>query len=467
MDLLIPPGGVKIDSWYSLIVIHILQMSLMTTAFSDLIAAYSTWDSLHAHLLSPEGGKLRVIVQAESPLAIIRYTRGISDFTNKNVPLFRSVVWNTVTHRPVSVAPPKSEDGLPPTDVPLTVTEFVDGTMIQCFRMDPASASASAAPASAVEGAGEGSVAQIQIATRTSLGAHGTFYSKRSFAELFADSIAPLGGMESFLDSVLGPNDFISCVLQHPEHVTVEHVNEPRFFVTHVGSVMPDGGVQMTTHTDAWPARLIPFAPKDHSQMPVYIPDAQALVAETSRQLTHTFQGLMFTGGGGRRWRVRNPAYMIVRALRGSESTAAERFLRLRKQMQVKEYLKYFREESAILWALEETLRAVTQGLYDAYVAVHKVKNAEFKSFHVSFRPHIYALHGLYLTSVANGIAKPILKETVIGYVNALGIADQANLVRWAPASLAPPLEEAEPSPGVHVVPGVYSYATAVSRSPV
>jgi hypothetical protein len=434
-------------------------MSLMTTAFSDLIAAYTTWDSLHAHLTSPEGGKLRVILQAESPLAIIRYTRGISDFTKKNVGLFRSVVWNTVTNRPVSVAPPKSEDGLPPTDVPLTVTEFVDGTMIHCFRMPSA------------EGEGEG---QIQIATRTSLGAHGSFYSKRTFSELFADSMAPLGGVESFLNSVLGKNDFISCVLQHPEHVTVEHVAEPRFFVTHVGSIMPDGGVQMTTCTDAWPARLIPFAPKDHSQMSTYITNAEGLVAEKSKQLTHTFQGLMFTGEAGRRWRVRNPGYMIVRALRGSESTVAERFLRLRKQMQVKEYLKYFREESAVLWELEETLRAVTQGLYDAYVAVHKLKSAEFKSFHVSLRPHIYALHGMYLTSVSNGAAKTILKETVIGYVNALGIADQANLVRWASVSLAAagaaegPTHSvealAETSPGVQVVPGVYSYASAVAR---
>jgi hypothetical protein len=142
--------------------------------------------------------------------------------------------------------------------------------------------------------------------------------------------------------------------------------------------------------------------------------------------------------------------------------------------MQVKEYLKYFREESAVLWELEETLRAVTQGLYDAYVAVHKLKSAEFKSFHVSLRPHIYALHGMYLTSVSNGAAKTILKETVIGYVNALGIADQANLVRWASVSLAAagaaegPTHSvealAETSPGVQVVPGVYSYASAVAR---
>lgn len=446
-------------------------MSLMTSAFIDLIASYPTWIALSAHLSSAEGGKLRIIQNAESPLAIIRYTRGISDFTMSHVPLFRSVVWNTATHRPVSVAPPKSEDGLPPTDVPLTVTDFVDGTMIQCFRTKTQAAE------------GEQEQDQLQIATRTSLGAHGTFYSKRSFAELFADSMKPLGGLESFLHSVLSENTFISCVLQHPEHVTVEHVAEPRFVVTHVGTVSADGGVEMTTTPDNWPARLIPYAPKSYSEYgsewAAVLPDAKAVVQAISKQSEYTFQGLVFIGPGGRRWRIRNPAYMVVRALRGHESNPVERYLRLRKQSQVKEYLTYFRGESEATWGCEQSLRAVTQVLYDAYVAVHKLKTAEFKSFHVSLRPHIYALHGMYLTSVANGIAKPILKENVIGYVNALAIPDQANLIRWFPTIVAEALASASASAsasaedltpaGVRVVPGVQTYASIAAgpSSPV
>lgn len=447
----------------------------MTSAFSDLIAEYPTWTALSAHLSSAEGGKLRIIQNAESPLAIIRYTRGISDFTMSHVPLFRSVVWNTVTHRPVSVAPPKAEDGFPPTDIPLTVTEFVDGTMMQCFRTKTSSAAEGQQEQQEQQGQ-QGQ--QIQIATRTSLGAHGTFYSKRSFAELFADSMEPFGGLVSFLDSVLAENSFISCVLQHPEHLTVEYVAEPRFVVTHVGTVTPDGGVEMTSDPEKWPARLIPYGPKtyseDGSEWAAFLPDAKAVVQAISKDSNYTFQGLVFTGPGGRRWRIRNPAYMVVRALRGQESNPVDRYLRLRKQSQVKEYLTYFRGESEATWGSEQSLRAVTQVLYDAYVAVHKVKSAEFKSFHVSLRPHIYALHGMYLTSVANGIPKPILKESVIGYVNALAIPDQANLIRWFPTMVAEALVSAASASdlavseahaaGIQIMPGVQTYASVAAR---
>jgi len=340
---------------------------------------------------------------------------------------------------PLAVAPFKAEDGLPPTDVPLRVTDFMDGTMINCFRMGN----------------------HIQIATRTSIGANGTFYSQRSFASLFEDALEPYGGSYSFLDSVLGENMFISCVLQHPEHVTVEHVVEPRFFVTHVGTVAEDGTVVLSS---AWPARLLPFAPKEYEERTL-VSDANGMLE--ALHMKHTWQGLMFQSDDGRRWRLRNPAYVLVRGLRGSESNPLERFLRLRKNSQMKDYLSYFREESEAMWRYEENLRGITQLLYDAYVKVNKLKNSTFKDYHVSLRPHIYALHGMYLTTVGNGIPTPILKDTVVGYVNGLAIPDQMNLIRWSghAAAVAVSMEDkmiGPPVPGPQ--PGPPSYASVVAH---
>lgn len=408
-------------------------MSYTLNCFSELANKYPTWPDLQTYLTSPEGGKLRVISSAESPLTIIRYTKGVSDLTKEHVRAFRSVVWNTETNRPVSVAPPKAEEGEPDVDTSLYISDFVDGTMIQAFMQRPDAHVQAAAQAQVQE------QQQAQIATRTSLGANGSFYSTRSFAELFNDAMAPLGGTSTFLASVLTPGTFASFVLQHPEHRTVAPVPQPRFYVTCYGYVAADGSVQMNTNPSTWPARLASYAPHVYEESVAFgsKKEAQQLLKHLS--LGYANQGLVFQGiNSVKRWRLRNPAYLVVRTLRGSESNQTERFLRLRAQRQTKEYLKYFSDESAAMWSYEQTLRAVTHKLYDAYIAVNKLKTHTFKDFHVSLRPHMYALHGQYLASVAKGAAKSVLKEDVMSYVNSLAVPDQVNLLRWASSSLTP-----------------------------
>jgi len=394
-------------------------MSYTLNCFSELVHKYPNWTDLQAYLTSAEGGKLRVITSPESPLTIIRYTKGVSDLSKEHVRAFRSVVWNTETNRPVSVAPPKAEEGEPDVDTSLYVSDFVDGTMIQAFMQ--AEAQPEGIP---------------QIATRTSLGANGSFYSTRSFAELFNDAMVSVGGTATFLASVLTPGTFASFVLQHPEHRTVAPVPQARFYVTCYGSVTEDGSVQMNTHPSSWPARLSSYAPHVYEESVAFgsKKEAQQLLKHLS--LGYANQGLVFQGiNSVKRWRLRNPAYLVVRTLRGSESNQTERFLRLRAQRQTKEYLKYFSDESAAMWSYEQSLRAVTHRLYDAYIAVNKLKTQTFKDFHVSLRPHMYALHGHYLASVAKGAAKSVLKEDVMAYVNSLAVPDQVNLLRWASAS--------------------------------
>ena len=156
-------------------------MSFTTNSFSELKTKYSSWDSLRIFLMSEEGGKLRVLTNESEDLAIIRYTKGVSDFNVSHVPLFRSVVWDKVSNSPASVAPFKALRGNPDAGVTLRITDFVDGTMFHAFRTDTG----------------------VRIATRTSLDARGTFYSSRSFAELFDDAFKALGGTTSFLESFL------------------------------------------------------------------------------------------------------------------------------------------------------------------------------------------------------------------------------------------------------------------------
>lgn len=388
-------------------------MSFTTNVFSELVNKYSSWDALRIFLMSAEGGKLRVLSQENDDLAIIRYTKGVSDFSVPHVSAFRSVVWNKTTNCPVSVAPFKALQGNPTADTPVRITDFVDGTMFHAFRTETG----------------------IRIATRTSLDARGTFYSTRSFADLFDDAFNTVGGTTAFLESVLFDGEFASFVLQHPEHKTVAPLAQPRVYVTYFGKVT--NNVFLTALPSQWPERLASYAPQVFEVEKTFADskDAFHLMRSKSTSLGFTWQGMVFQDmTSGNRWRLRNSAYVAVRTLRGSEANSLERFARLRAQGNMKKYLEHFRDESNQMWAFEQTLRQRTQELYTAYNEMNKLKTKTMKQLPYCLRPHVYALHGLYLASLPKDGTRaanvtPILKERVVAYVNDLPIDEQVKLL--------------------------------------
>ena len=397
-------------------------MAFQIDTFATLSSEYKTWDELKAFLTCDDCGKLRIVEPKDSKLAIIRYTKGVSDFTKPHVRFFRSVVWNKETNRPVSVAPPKSMDSVHlEADVApkVRVTEFVEGTMIQAWR--------------------EADDQPCQIATRTSLNAAGSFYSKRSFAELLDETLAPQGGFQAFLDSTLVAGTFVSLVLRHKEHRIVEPIPFNRLFVTCYGSVS-DGMATMNVDADTWPETLRGYAP------PLYEIDARRAVEfvdAESKARGFTWQGIMLQVGLVR-WSIRNSAYTFVRTLRGADSSAAARFLRLRASGQMKQYLTYFREESNDMWNYEQKLRARTADLYTAYSDMNKLKTKTMRELPYSFRSHVYALHGKYLASLS-GTATPILKPTVVEYVNGLPQEEQLKFLEGDSLPLRVAAQEQEP----------------------
>jgi hypothetical protein len=141
-------------------------MSYTIDTFKNLCSSYASWSSLESFLTSPEGGHLRVV--GSDRYRILRYVKGQSDMKIPHVRWFRSVIWDTELNRPVSVAPPKAELAEPPTgeDGSLMIQDFLDGTMINTFvtRDEPHN---------------------LHVASRTQIGAGGTFYSQKTFGELF------------------------------------------------------------------------------------------------------------------------------------------------------------------------------------------------------------------------------------------------------------------------------------------
>ncbi len=372
-------------------------MSYTLDHFETIRQRFPSWTDLRAYLESDAGGKIRVVEQEGSPLVVLRYVKSQSDLRTPElgVGLFRSVVWNTETNLPVSVAPPKAREGLPPVGVQLSATEdFVDGFMINAWT---------------------DATGQLEIATRTQIGGDNTFYGETSFGEMFDEALAasPLKDRAG-LATALGTSSFASFVVQHPSHRVVAKVTAPSLAVVHVGQVQASGAVKISERAVNWPQLLGRFQISSYALKRFSSEEEiRTLLQRTAVQRGWRWQGLVFKDGSGGRWRLRSPTYEKLRALRGSEAAAADRFLRLRDEGNVVEYLKHYGDERNQFWAYEQALRARTKDIVAAYADVHKAHSVAFKDLPEAYQPAVFRLHALFLEKLREKGYKVRLQNAV------------------------------------------------------
>jgi hypothetical protein len=339
----------------------------------------------------------------------------------------RSVIWDTEAHRPVCVAPSKAETSAPKTGESVcypVVQPFLDGTMINVFvtKDDPTN---------------------LQIATRSQVGAGGKFYSEKTFAELFHEALAAMNLSQEDLVRCLTStgSSFASFVLQHPEHRVVARCTRPRLWLVHTGVVKDTGAIEMNESPSyAWPQNL--FIPA-HTIGQVIghtfksDSDLQSFFDDACQKQGWFFQGIVLKDAKGTRWRLRNPNYLYLRTLRGSEATSAERFLRLRSESKVTEYLKHYSEDRQTFWDLENLLRAKTQEVFQAYCDVHKARTKVLKDLEKAIQPCVFKLHSHYLEHLRPSSETVSMKHAV-ELVNNLPLFEQKRLLMPSAASGTP-----------------------------
>jgi hypothetical protein len=371
---------------------------------------------LEEYLTSPEGGNLRVV--GESRYRILRYVKNQSDMKLDHVKWFRSVVWDTEKNIPVCVAPPKAESNDPPTgeDISLYIQDFLDGTMLNTFitKENPN---------------------DLVLTSRTQLGATGSFYSKKTFGEMFDDALKEMGysSREDLHSCLPKPTSdlsatFVSFLLQHPEHRVVSRVRNPRLLMIHVGEVDEEGGVEIREDLTGFPLYsqfLIPAYPMTGFRKKT---DLDSFVKGCCESKGWFFQGLYFKNQKGQRWRVRNPNYLYLRELRGSEASDVDRFLRLRSQGKVPEYLKHYGEERQTFWDLEQKLRAQTNTIYESYGEVHKAHAKKLADLPKAIQPFVFRLHSYYLSDLKPNQGAIKMKDAV-SIVNTMPSFEQKRLL--------------------------------------
>lgn len=385
-------------------------MSFEISIFKTLRESYPSWDVLKIYLTSEEGGKFTVRDCENTPFAIIQYKRGVT-LLGENGHWLRSVVWNKETNLPVCVSPRKANTGMPPVDTPLHLEEFYDGVMVNVFRILGA----------------DGNISEEHITTRSQYGAGGTFYSQKTFKELFSEVGRPHIWPAKDLPTEEFPATFMSYVLQHPEHRVVASVSSPKVIMVECGKVAADGAV---VYSEPFYKYVPPTTFASEKEMNEHI-------RTESIHRGWRWQGLVFRDTAGNRWRIRSSTYTYLRKMRGNEAKPLDRFLRLRSTNSVTEYLKHYGEERQVFWDFETTLRRRTKEIYDSYVAVHKSHEKKLADLHQPDKTVVFKLHSHFLANLRPQ-SKSVRMQDVIDLVNVLPLWEQALLFK----QVLPPLPQ-------------------------
>ena len=388
--------------------IAIIMASFENNIYKNLINQYPSFQDLRSYLESEEGGLFRVVDNDIShDLCLIRYEKGVSNMDLPHSKWFRSVAWNTRMNLPVCIAPPKSScEPFPYTTCMdaakngMRCEEQLDGVMINCFRV-----------------AGND---KLYITTRSSLYAAGHFYSPKSFRTLFMEAYLRTDKKETLEDSIqcdtsmITPNPlmgeyaiFYSFLLQHKEHRIVKKIHDNNVTLLQMGTIYQDGHIFISDN------------PCNH-MVSFPIPEINQSIDEwflhNFNQQPYDFQGVVFKDSIGNRWRFRTEKYKMVKSLRGNQASDMERYAQLFVQNLQYTYLDYYPED-AMSFALQSAcITTIIETIYRIYVELHIVKSkptAEvLDGIDKMYHPHLYALHGIYLTQL-----RPANKKITVDHI--------------------------------------------------
>lgn len=350
---------------------------------------------------------------------------------------FRSVIYRDGLLRCVS--PPKSIPynnamGMNQFASGARATEFVEGTMINLFWDDGA----------------------WRISTRSSVGGRVGFFTtgttrrpeyENTFRWMFLDAINQLEDehpdSKKFFDMMDDvPHDVcVSCVLQHPNNRIVVPFSKPAIYVV---------AAYRMTNVSAEPVDI--YTDEFSSMLPVWVQYPALYNYDSFSELVSRYAGpdtdyktlgVMITSADGYlRTKVRNQAYETVRHLRGNQPKLQYRYLVLRKERKVSDYLRYYPEHKTLFAKYRRDVHSFTERLHSNYVACYVRKEKPLIEYSDELRTNMFKLHSHYIGTLREE-HRIVNKAVVVEYVNTMepsilmhAINFQANRARREAAAM-------------------------------
>jgi hypothetical protein len=392
-----------------------MPLNFQINVFKELIEKYAKWEDLRKYLESEDGGLFRVVDNDEKTFCLIRYEKGTTKMDLPHSKWFRSVVWNIETNRPVCISPPKASSEEFPfktfkelSDAGVVCQELFEGFMINCFKVVGDNA--------------------LHITSRSKLNAAGKFYSDKSFRELFTEAYMNTIGSTEYSETIIQDNSkdirnpnvdnnevaiFYSFLVQHKEHRIVKKLDKNRVYTIHRGVVYSDGRVEIEDSPEKIGNELnienivVETKPSKGSYAQIAAQavensddEVQRWIKKEMSQNDWQFQGLVFKDSVGNRWRFRSERYAGVKTLRGNSPLIRDRFSQLFCENLIQKYLEYYVDDAVPMMLHFMLIHTIIKTLYDNYVDLHITKTKKVEEIDKMYLPHLYTIHGMYLSQL-------------------------------------------------------------------
>lgn len=352
----------------------------------------------------PEYAKIKNLKVYESGgLYLIKYIKTfINDENVKTVGIFRSVI--TDGDKILSIAPPKSfslnqfKNMYKYDDCELQ--EYPEGTMINVFFNHLKD--------------------DWEIATKSNIGAKCTFNTEKTFRTMFLEA---MNNIEGFEFDNLNSSYSYSFVLQHPDNKIVVPLSSTNIILCGVYGFNDFKFKNMLYDTTVNISDLFIGNPQIKTIQKIEKKENEIwddLYEKIKDIDDYKLMGYVVVNKKtGERTKIRNEDYEYVKKLKGNNLKLQYTYYNLRQHGNVKEYLKYYPEQSENLMLLRKNLHDFTKKLYDLYVGCFIKKDKLLKEYPFKFKQHMYNLHQLFLNNL-RGTGKYITLYAVKTYVNTL-----------------------------------------------
>jgi len=296
----------------------------------------------------------KVYVQKNKGLALFKLYRN-NDYDYENNPWLRycrGAIVDLNTNRLICVPPMKSnkvEDSNELNDSEnISYENLLEGTMVNMFYHDD----------------------QWKISTRSNIGCKNSWDGKMSFSDMFRE----VSDVQHYKD--LKQNHCYSFVLQHKRNRIISPVFENRIVLVH----------QYNLETME-PSELDELYHIERS-LKINLQDYKGV-------LKFSIKGLTFLKDGVR-YKWINPEHEYVLSLKMNHNDKFLNYIDLRKQRLLKEYLKYFPEDSHQFEEYQRKFYLIKNHLYECYVNHFIKKELDLKEINYSLKPHLFKLHEFY-----------------------------------------------------------------------
>jgi hypothetical protein len=345
-----------------------------------------------------------LIVKSFGKIFIVKYDKTYLNINNiSSFGLFRSLIVDE-NGKIICFSPPKSYN----LNLDDTINnkvfdnyelqEFLEGTMINMFWHPY--------------------LKDWEISTKSNVGAKNFFNdNKNTFRYMFLQACN--NANLNFDD--LNKEYSYSFVLQHPDNRIVVPFKQTQLYLTNVYSFRQNT-INIINLND-----IDIFKKSNISSYTIYdkvfmnILSFDDLYRYTlNENLDYKIVGyICYNNNTGQRIKIRNNNYEIVRRLKGNTPKLQFQYYYLRQLDKVKEYLKYYPEHASEFLKLRYSLHNWTNKLYSYYIRCFIKKEKSLKEYPYEFKPHLYALHNLYINELMLD-KKFVSKSVVINYVNNL-----------------------------------------------